>query len=250
MSWRFWEKGARKNAAPIDPSKEMVNVDGKDVPLKELYDALPEELEKHKFNDDTILDTPKGERTMAELKQAYREKMNAMKKNAEEKCPTCGVVKNAEKTVPGAAGAEPGHSEHKEGEAVHSDSGAGAPGAKLPDLRHEGASTEGDPEAAAKKLDKETKEKTALELQQAEDDAKAKADEEKKNAEDKAKSEMKAAEDKAKEKELANAKKEAGRKSFAELKNAREVVGEAVAIHPVAAEERFARGAKKYGSAA
>lgn len=244
MSWKFWEKGARKNAAPIDPSKEMVNVDGTDVPLSHLYDALPEPEKKEapKYNDDTMLETPKGEKSLGELKQAYR---NKMKKNAEdEKCPTCGQKKNA---VPGATGAEAGHAEHREG---------GDKEAKLPDLK----SSQDNPsqsEEAAKKLDAETKEKQALELQQAKDaeekknaaDADAKAAEEKKNAEAKAAEEMKNAEEKAdKEKELANSK-EAGRKSFETLRNAR-LQGEEVVIKPVSADERLARGKQKYGSAA
>ena len=66
MSWKFWEKGARKNAAPIDPKTELVDVDGKQVPLQNLYDSLEEE--KPKYNDDTVLETPKGEKTLAELK--------------------------------------------------------------------------------------------------------------------------------------------------------------------------------------
>lgn len=259
MSWRFWEKGARKNAAPLDPAKEMVNVDGKDVPLQQLYDALEEP--KPKFNDDTVLETQHGEKTLGELKQAYR---NKMKKNADGEA------------VKTSAPADKGEGSHKEGKgafehasacdhcqhpAFNADDKAEGGDKPLPDLRH----SEDNPsqaEKAAKELDKGVKEKSALELQQEKDaadeekknaaDADAKAAEEKKNAEDLAKEEMRQAEEKAaKDKELANSKKEAGRKAFADLRNAREreFAGETTKINPVAVEERLAKGKAKYGRA-
>lgn len=257
MSWRFWEKGARKNASPLDPSKEMVDVGGKQVSLQNLYDALPED-EKPKYNDDTVLETPKGEKTLGELKKNFLEKE---KTNAEgEKIKT-------------SAPADAGHAEHDEGKGGFEHSGACShcqhpafnaadkekegPGEKhpLPDLRH----SEDNPsqaEAAAKKLDAEVKEKSTLELQQKADeekknaaDAEAKAAEEKKNTEDKAAEEKKNADEKdAKEKELAE-KRNAGKKSFAALRNAREFNGDSVNIIPVSADDRLAKGAKKYGSA-
>lgn len=247
MSWKFWEKGARKNAAPIDPEKEMVDIGGKKVSLKNLYDALPDE-EKPKYNDDTMLSTPKGDKTLGELKKNYLDK--AAKENAEgEKIKT-------------SAPADAGHAEHDEspkGGYQH----AGAcdhckhpafnaadekPGETqpLPDMRRQNDTAEG----AAKKLDKEVEEKRVLELEQSKADDEAKAAEEKKNAEDKAKEEMRQAEEKAKEKELANAKAEAGKKSFAALRNARlENADGAAKILPATVDERLAKGRAKYGSA-
>lgn len=254
MSWRFWEKGARKNAAPLDPKKELVDVDGEQVPLENLYAASKEEEDaaKPKLNDDSVLEIDGKEKKLGELKQSYRNKLKKNaddkaleeKKNADLKCATCGQVKPAEnlgkpgeETAPAAENAEAGAGEHREG---------GSAELKLPDLRAS------DEEAAAKKLDAETKEKAALELQQADD--KAKADEaalaDKKNAEDKAKEEMRQAEEKAdKEKELANAK-EVGRKSFEALRNARiEHLENDSQIVPLSMEDRLARGKSKYGSA-
>lgn len=256
MSWKFWEKGARKNAAPLDPDKTMINVDGKDVALKELYDALPDEAPK--FNDDTAMETPKGEKTLGELKAAYR---NKVKKNAEMKCESCGQMKPkenfgkpGEKTVEGAEGAEAGHAEHREG-------------GKLPDLK---ASVDNpdQAQAAAKELDKSVKAEEPIERRQeaevTEGDAeKAAKDldkeekifsnaEEKEKAEEKADEELRAASEKAdKEKLLANAKKDAAKKSFSSLRNARGegLTGDSVAINPVSMSERLDRGAKKYGSA-
>lgn len=244
MSWRFWEKGARKNAAPLDPLKTMVDVDGTKVPLQNLYDAHKEEAknklpEEPKLNDDTVLDNDGAETTLGELKQAYR---NKAKQNAEAKCKECGAdkaVKNAE--------------EH-EGEGEKK---------ALPDLRR----TNEDPEAArdkpsqaeaqAKVLEKETEEKRVLELEQKKnaDDSTAARDEKNaaeaaamKNAEDKKAEDKKNAEDK--EAELAE-KRNAGRKAFAALRNARgEHAGEAVKINPVSIDERLAKGKSKYGSPA
>lgn len=256
MSWKFWEKGQRKNAAPIDPSKEMVNVDGKDVPLKELYDSLPEEKkEEEKYNDDTMLQTPKGDKTLGELKQAYRNKMkaNANGEDIKTSAPADSGHGSHEESASGSFqhGSSCDHCRHP---AFNDKQAEEAPGEKkpLPDLRHSEENPD-EAEIAAKELDKAAKEKQALELQQAKDDEAAKMAEEKKNAEDKAKEEMRQAEEKAaKEKELANSKKEAGKKAFADLRNAREreFAGENSRISPVSIDDRLARGAKKYGSAA
>lgn len=249
MSWKFWEKGARKNALPLDPEKEMVDVGGKQVSLKNLYDALPDE-EKPKYNDDTMLSTPKGEKSLGELKKNY---MEVEKKNAEgEKIKT-------------SAPADTGHAEHDEspkggyqhtsecehckhpafnGKEAEQDSSATKK--PLPDLRRQNDTAE----EAAQKLDKEIKEKSALELQQAKDDEAAKMAEEKKNALEKEELEKKnAAEKDEKEKELANAKREAGKKSFASLRNARLEGVETSKIMPIAVEDRLAKGKAKYGSA-
>lgn len=246
MSWKFWEKGARKNAAPLDPLKELVDVDGKQVPLQNLYDSMEEE--KPKYNDDTVLETPKGEKTLGELKQAYR---NKLKKNAEGE------------SIKPSTSPDAGHAEHDEGKGGYEHVGtcshcqhpafnAAADGEKkpLPDLRHDSA------EEAAKKLDTEVKEKRPLELEQkntAETDARDKKDEAEaaamKNAEDKAKEELKQAEDAADAK-AKEEKRNAGRKAFAALRNAREEhAGDAVKISPVAIEDRLAKGKTKYGSA-
>lgn len=239
MSWKFWEKGARKNAAPLDPLKELVEVDGEQVPLQNLYDSL--EDEQPKYNDDTVLETPKGEKTLGELKQAYR---NKSKKNADKSCPTCGQEKLKE------------NKESKDGE-QH----------PLPDLRRTNADSKSDEEkknaeAKAKEEEKKNAEakadeekKNALDKEAKADEekknAEAKAEEEKKNAEAKAEEEMKQAGDKAdKEKELAE-KRNAGRASFASLRNARdnEFTGGANQINPVSIDERLAKGKNKYGSA-
>ena len=212
MSWKFWEKGARKNAVAVDPAKEMVEVEGKQVSLQNLYDAMDEEKgpEAPRFNDDTVLDTPKGEKTLGELKKNF---INKMKKNAEPKpCGACGGS--------GKENAEAGHGEHKEGD-------------KLPDLRHSDQVEE-----AAKKNDAtEEAAKKAEELKQA-DDKKAAEELEKKNAAEEEK-----------RKEFQN-RKEAGRKSFEALRNARHSGGEGVHITPVSIDERLAKGRLKYGSAA
>lgn len=259
MSWKFWEKGARKNAAPIDPKTEMVDVEGKKVPLQNLYDALEEP--KPKFNDDTVLETPKGEKTLGELKKNY---LNRMKQNAE------GEKIKADAPADSGAGShvEGGKDAFKHGECEHCQHpafNAADGGEKLPDMRRENDQAED----AAKKLDEETQAKRALELEQKKnaddaaardkmdqaeatakknaDDEKAKADE-KKNAEDKAKEEMKQAEDKAREKELIE-KRNAGKRSFEALKNARESGSDGAKIMPVSVDERLAAGRKKYGSA-
>lgn len=239
MSWKFWEKGSRKNASPIDPSTEKVNVGGEEVTLQNLYDALPAD-EKEKFNDDTVLSTPKGEKTLGELKKNYLDKKEAEKKNAESKCETCGQPKPKEN-------AEAGHSEHREVDGKGEEK-------KLPDLRVENDAAE----EAAKKLDAETKEKAALELQQ-EKDAKAARDEKdaaeaaavKNAADEKAKEDEKKNAEAKKDEELKNSvKREAGKKSFAALRNAREELsGDAVKINPVSIDDRLSRGRVKYGSA-
>lgn len=255
MSWRFWAKGARKNAAPLDPLKAMVDVDGKKVPLKNLYDAHKEEAKNKKeepeLNDETVLDNDGMEATLGEMKASYR---NREKANAELKCEACGQDKPK-------MNAEAGHGEHREGEPE-----------KLPDLRHSEENPDA-AESAAKKFDEGTKEKRPLELEQKKNseenpdqaeaaakknaaDAEAKkAEDEKKNAADaeakKEEEKKNAAEAEEKKKEeLANAK-ERGRKSFAALRNAREeLAGDAVKISPVSIDERLAKGKSKYGSPA
>ena len=233
---KFWKKGERKNAAPVDP-KEMINVDGQDVPLGDLVAALPDEPKKEepKFNDETGFDTPKGPKTLGELKQAYRNKM----KNADESCPNCkgSGKKNAD-----------------------------APGEKapLPDLRDEkqnlgdeaGKPVEGVEAEAKKNADDAAAAKLAEEKKNADDAAAAKLAEEKKNADDAAA--KKAADDKAAE-EKKNADDAAAAKAFAEKKNAGRAAfkdlrnaassrqGEAVSP-VISKDERLAAGASRYGS--
>lgn len=244
MSWRFWEKGARKNAAPLDPAKEMVNVDGKDVSLKELYDALPEEKKEEmpKFNDETMLDTPKGEKSLGALKENYRNKLkaNADGEAIKTSAPADSGKGNHEESAAGSFqhGKECEHCKHP---AFNANEKEEAPGEKkpLPDLR-DSKDNPDQAEIAAKELDAKAKEKAALELQQAKDDEAAVLAE-KKNAED---------EEAKKKEELANSKREAGRKSFADLRNARgEFSAEGAKIMPTSVDERLAMGKKKYGSA-
>lgn len=246
MSWRFWEKGSRKNAAPIDPEKTMVNIDGKDVPLSHLYEAA--KGEEPMLNDDTVLEVDGKEKKLGELKQAYRNKMAADAKAAEEK-------KNAEgEKVKTSASADKGAGSHVEGgkdafkhagacehckhPAFNEKDGKGEE-EKLPDLRHDQA------EETAKKGEEID---TALELKQKADDE-AKTAEEKKNADDAAAlAEEKKNADKEKAEALANAK-ERGRKSFADLRNSR-LNGDSVKIDPVSIDDRLEKGKQKYGSAA
>lgn len=247
MSWKFWEKGGRKNASPLDPLKTKVNVDGADVALQDLYEAAKDD-EKPMLNDDTIMEVDGKEKTLGELKQAYR---NKMKKNAdaeaEKPCPTCGEKKNlgkaGEKTVPGAEGAEAGHSEHRE------KAGEEKP---LPDMRR--SNSEDNPDKAlgaaeARKGEPLNEEPLKLEQEKKNAEEKAARDEKdeaeataKKNADDKAKADA----DKA-----ALEKRNAGRRSFEALKNAREErLGDAVKISPVSIDDRLAKGKSKYGSPA
>jgi DNA repair exonuclease SbcCD ATPase subunit len=241
--WKWFKRGERKNAASLDPLKTKVNVDGADVALQDLYEAA-KESDAPVLNDDTIMEVDGKEKTLGELKQAYR---NKMKQNADKACPTCGAEK---------ANAEP-----KED----------APGEKhpLPDLRR----TNADAEALAKadedkknaadaEAKKDEEKKNGIEDLKALEEKKnadEKALEEKKNAEEaklKADEELKqAAADKAEKdevaKQLANSKREAGRKSFMALRNAREEhMGEPAKINPVSVDERLARGKSKYGSPA
>ena len=237
--WKWFKKGERKNAASLDPLKTKVNVDGQDVALKDLYEAAKEEVPM--LNDDTILEVEGKEKTLGELKQAYR---NKMKQNADKACPTCGAEK------------------------VNAEPKEDTPGEQhpLPDLRT--PKNEGESAEAVKKNTEEAEAKKALEEKKNADEAvkkeeekknaadaeaktaEAKAAEEKKNAEKKADEELKAAADKA-EKELANSKREAGRRAFADLRNARsEHVGEMSKINPVSIDDRLARGKNKYGSPA
>lgn len=239
MDWKFWKKGDRKNAAPLDPKTTMVNVDGKDVPLQDLYEASkePEAPKDPVLNDDTTLEVDGKEKTLGELKHAYRAKQ---RKNAEpEPCATC---KGSGKKM--AENAEPAPGEQK----------------PLPDMRDEKVND--GVEDAAKKAEMEAKAKSDLELQQAADADKANKDAAeaaaRKNADDAAAKEKmekenadaeaaKAAEDaKKKEEERRNA----GKASFAALKNAAtERVGDTVRPTLVSVDDRLARGASKYGSA-
>ncbi len=236
-SW--WDKmTGRKNSLPVD-LKEKINVDGKDVPMKELLDAL--EPEKPKFNDDSVFETAHGEKSLADLKNAYRNKMknSALAPEGEEEDPTKGAAKaDAGHAMKDNAGDE------KELESCEHCNGTGKKNAgepvvekPLPDMRDPKANDAA--EEAAKKLDAETKEKKALELEQSKEDAlaaKAKEDAEaKKNAE---------------EIELTE-KRNAGRRAFAALQNARDA-GDGVVenIAPVGLDERLARGKAKYGKSA
>lgn len=252
MSWRKWLPGARKNAAPLDPLKTLVDVDGEKVPLQNLHDALKSEEEKKNaeakaaeeqvLNDDEMVCEIDGkEHKLGELKQAYR----ASKKNADapadKSCPTCG----------NSAGSGDGEPE------------------KLPDLRRQNADAEAkaaeekknaDDAAKAAEEKKNADEKALEEKKNADDAAKAeelkknadeeaKAAEEKKNADDKAAAEALEKKKNAEEKALEE-KRNAGRKSFAALRNAREgFAGEPSKILPASIDERLAKGKAKYGSA-
>ena len=234
MDWKWFKRGERKNAAALDPLKTKVNVDGQDVALQELYDAA-KEPEAPILNDDTILEVDGKEKTLGALKAAYRNKMKAnadaeAKKEDEEKnnagcgcCDKCACTGHENK-ADSAAGEEP-----------------------LPDLRDPKAKDNAAKDKAAeeKKNADATAEKEALEKKNAED---ARTAEEKKNAEEKAKAddELKQAADKALEE-----KRNAGRRAFAALRNAREAMAgvDGGAIGPVSIDERLAQGKKKYGSA-
>lgn len=239
MDWKWFKKGERKNAASLDPLKTKVNVDGKEIPLQDLYDAAKEGGPI--LNDDTILEVDGKERTLADLKHAYR---NKQKGNA------------SGDPVEGAEKAEAGHAEHREKEAKNEAACAHCGAVKneekkpiveppLPDLKSS-VDNPSQAEIAAKELDEKTKREVPLERAQSKEDeekaAAEKAAAEKKNADEKA-------EKAEKEKELANAKREAGKKSFAALRNAREFGDGDAKISPVSIDDRLARGAKKYGSA-
>src|ERR1035437_3488239 len=227
---KFWKKGERKNAAPVDP-KEMINVDGQDVPLGYLVAALPDEPKKGepKFNDETGFDTPKGPKTLGELKQAYRNKM----KNADDSCPSCkgSGKKNAND---GDADDAAKLAEEKK----NADDAAAA--AKIAEEKKNA-----DDAAAAAKLAEEKKNaddaaKLADEKKNADDAAAAKLAEEKKNADDAA------AAAKAKEE---SERRNAGKAAFKDLRNAASSrQGEAVSP-VVSKDERLAAGASRYGSA-
>lgn len=255
MSWKFWERGERKNASPIDPKSEMIDLGGgKKASLQNLYDALPDE-EKPKFNDETMLSTPKGDKTLGELKKNYSDKMakdEEEKKNAEGEAmkPSAPADKGAGNHEEGKGGFEhdgacehcrhPAFNEKKEEKQVEE---------PLPDMRDRRQNDAA--EEAAKKLDAEAKEKKALELEQAKSDEAAKMEEEKKNALEKEELEKKNAEEKKEKEELANAKKIAGKKSFESLRNARvEHIGDIAKIMPATVDERLAKGKSKYGSPA
>ena len=247
MSWRFWEKGSRKNAAPLDPMKTKVNVDGAEVALNDLYEAAKEPKEEAPMlNDDTVLEVDGKEKTLGELKQAYRNKLSA-KKNAEGEA------------VKTSAPADAGQGNHEEGKggfehagscdhcrhpAFNADEAGAKPLAEepLPDMRR----TDTPP---ADKKNAEDAAKLAEEKKNAEADAAAKAAEEKKNAEDAAAA--KAAEDKAAAEKALIEKRNAGKRSFESLRNARsaELTGDSAKISPASMDDRLAMGAKKYGSA-
>lgn len=256
MTWKLWERGSRKNASPIDP-KEMVDLGGgKKASLQNLYDALPDEPEKPKYNDDTMLSTPKGDKTLGELKKNYLEKEE--KKNAEGEA------------IKTSAPADTGHGSHEESaagsfqhagacdhcrhpafNAKEGEQDSAATPKPLPDLRDRRQNDSA--EEAAKKLDAETELKRALELEQKKNaaDAEAKKEEEKQNALEKEELEKKNAEEKKEKDELANAKKIAGQKSFESLRNARaEHIGDTAKILPATVDERLAKGKSKYGSPA
>ena len=241
MSWRFWNKGSRKNALPVD-LKQEIEVDGKKVPMENLLAAAKEEVPaKPELSDDTVFEHEGKEYTLGKLKENYLNKL----KNADDKCPSCmgSGKKPAENAEP-----KPGEKE------------------PLPDPRASGAPENGrqnddqpNPDAAkkaAEEADRAAKEKQALELKQAEDAKKAeelkKAEEERKNAEEAEKA--KKAEEAEKAKKAEEEKKEeerrnAGRKAFADLRNAaHERGGEAVAVLPASLDERLAVGREKYGS--
>lgn len=207
MNWKFWApKATKKNAADIDPSKTMVNVDGEKVTLQQLYDAVTPGEAELEMSDDTMLCGPDGkERTLGDMKNALR----AKRKNAEDEA---AAKKKAE------------DEKLKNGESEE-------------ELRRTGPKNDA-AEEAAKKLDAETKEKEALERQQAADAETKKKDDEKHNA---LEAEKKAADEK---------KREEGRKSFENLKGtARERSGDPVGIKLVTSDERIAAGKQKYGSA-
>ena len=247
MDWKLFKRGERKNAASLDPLKTKVNVDGSEVALQDLYEAAKEH-EAPILNDDTIMEVDGKEKTLGELKQAYR---NKMKKNAEQ------LPGESIKT---SAPADAGHAEHDEGKGGFEHEGscdhcrhpafnaAGeGDGEKkpLPDLRR--TNDEGGKKGAHDEAEEAAMKNAA--------DAAAKAAEEKKNAEEKAKAkadeELKAAADKADEDKKLEEKRNAGRRAFAALRNARdEHVGEAVKITSVSIDERLARGKSKYGSPA
>ena len=237
-SW--WDKmTGRKNALPVD-LKEKINVDGKDVDMKELLDAL--EPEKPKFNDDSVFETAHGEKSLADLKNAYR---NKVKKNTAE-VPDGEVVDPTK----GAAAAEAGHAEHKEAENAVDEKCATCNGSgkknsegeteKLPDLRAE--------KSADEKAAEEKKNADDTKAAEEKKNADAEAAEEKKNAEDLAKKELKDAADAEEAKRVEN--RNAGRRSFEDLRNARGEEADKSVIMPAGLGERLARGKEKYGKTA
>lgn len=145
--WKFWSKGKeKKNAADLDPLKHTVDVDGEQVTLQQLYDAVKPESHALEMADDTVFEVEGKEHTLKAMKDAHRTKMTAAKNAAEKKEPAADTKEDLRKPA----------SEAKNDEA----------------------------EDAAKKAESATKEKEALERQQAADEAKKKDDEEKKNAAD------------------------------------------------------------------
>lgn len=209
MSWKFWNKTGKKNAADLDPSKALVDVDGDKVSLQQLYDAVKPESSALEMADDTVFEVDGKEHTLAQLKDAHRSKMTAAKNAADE-----------------AKKKEDAEKEKKNGESEE----------ELRRTDGDKSTKNDDTEEAAKKLDKETKEKEALERQQAADEVKKKEDEEKKNAADA-------------EKKKEEERKNAGKESFSSLKNAAAArTGDPVGIHMVSPEDRIKAGSLKYGS--
>lgn len=232
---KWWKKeGSRKNAMPVNPEDKADLGNGKEASFKELMAAL--EAPKPAYNDGDMFETPHGEKSFKELKE------NFLKKNAAGGEAAAPAGKALDPKA-GAEGKEAGHAEHREGKenaaemkcvkcGYMSKDAKGEP-EKLPDLKNDSQAEE-----AAKKLDAETKEKEALERQQAKD------------AEDKAAKERA---DKEQKEALENAKKakeEAGRKSFEELRNARQEGAGEGRIRPVDMGERLKEGARKYGRSA
>jgi len=260
MSWKFWEKGARKNAADLDPLKESVDVDGKQVPLQHLYDALGEEEEakKPKLNDDTVMETKHGEKTLKELKQAYRNKLakNAAleeekRKNADPEKMSHDELRQAYKDLL----EEKKNAEAKKEPIVEE---------KLPDMRDEKHNDQA--EEAAKKLDAGAKEEAPLKLEQegdlearhkqfgekGEDAAKREAAAlDKKNSEDNFDEAEATAKKNADDEKKLEEKRNAGKKSFAALRNAvHERMTDPVTPSVVSIDDRLARGKAKYGKTA
>ena len=245
---KWWKKGERKNAAPVDP-KEMINVDGKDVPLGDLVAALPDEPKKEepKFNDETNFDTPKGSKSLGELKQAWR-----AKKNADDAAAAAKVVEDKENSdqCPACKGSGKKAAEN-------ASTGEEAP---LPDLRDPKQNELDDIAKAKAEEDKKNADDAAAakaeEDKKNADDAAAKLAEEKKNADDAAAA--KAAEDKKNADDAAAAKDEedrkteerrnAGRASFKDLRNAASSRSGEPVQPIVSRDERLAVGASKYGS--
>lgn len=245
----WWDKmTGRKNALPLD-LKEKINVDGKEVEMKDLLDSL--EHEKPKFNDDSVFETAHGEKSLADLKNAYRAKM----KNA---APASELPGQPPKDpAAGAAPADAGGKEHQEGkenaepkkdEMCPNCNGSGKMNSDkpvvekpLPDPRDPKAENADDAAASARAKEEERQNVEAT----AKAEAEAKATMEK-NAHAQ---EMQAAAEK--EAAAVLERQNAGRAAFRALENARAsadgVVGEIV---PEDMSDRLKRGKDRYGKSA